>query len=81
MAYNSGNLVQRKTREIERQRLSTSASLNRLIETKLVAIERLKFLSKISKNLGVRERRLTEGTIGNIELGTPSLPSQGIQLS
>jgi hypothetical protein len=58
-------------REVERQRLSTNASLNRLIETKLVAIERLKLLSKISKNLGVRERRLTEGTIGNIELGAP----------
>jgi hypothetical protein len=42
-----------------------------LIETKLVAIERLKLLSKISENLGVRERRLTEGTIGNIELGAP----------
>jgi hypothetical protein len=57
--------------EVEQQRLSTNASLNRLIETKLAAIERLKLLSNISKNLGVRERRLTEGTIGNIELGTP----------
>lgn len=56
---------------VERQQLATNASLDRLIETKLVAIERLKLVNKISKNLGVRERKFSEATVGNIELVTP----------
>ncbi len=34
---------------VERQQLATNASLDRLIETKLVAIERLKLVNKIPK--------------------------------
>ena len=57
--------------EVERQRAKTNASLERVVTTKLVAVERLKLLKKIAKNFGVRERKLTEGSVGGIELGTP----------
>lgn len=57
--------------EVERERTKTNASLERVVTTKLIAVERLKLLRKIAKNFGVRERKLTEGSVGGIELGTP----------
>ena len=54
--------------EVERQRQVTNTSKELLVKAKLDAVEQLQLLKKIAKNVEVRQRTLTEGSIGNVQL-------------
>jgi hypothetical protein len=57
--------------ELEQQRVRTNRSLESLVSTKVAAVDRLANLKKISKNLSVRQRNLTQSTVGSVPLGSP----------
>jgi hypothetical protein len=56
--------------EMAQQRLSTNKCLEIVVQSKLAAVKRLRLLRRISKNLGVRERLISQGSVGSMKLGT-----------
>jgi hypothetical protein len=63
--------LQQAHEELEKQRAQTNRSLESLVLAKVAAVEQLACLRKISKNLSVRQRTLTQSTVGSVPIGSP----------